>query len=86
MGSHRTEELAGEVADQHVAVFHVTQAEVHALLAAVAAGRMPVPEPVVTTARAHWNTRWDQVEQQWRPVRPVQDAADPAGTDASAGL
>ncbi|WP_327071945.1 hypothetical protein [Kitasatospora sp. NBC_01302] len=86
VGSHRTEEFAGEGADQHVAVFHVTQAQVHALAAAVAVGRMPAPEPVVTTIRERWKTRWDRAEQRWRPVRPTRYAADPAGTDAGAGL
>ncbi|MDY0814830.1 hypothetical protein [Kitasatospora purpeofusca] len=56
VGSHRTEELAAETADQHVAVFHLTRPEVHALLAAVAAGRIPMPEPVARTRRERWTT------------------------------
>ncbi|MET9444434.1 hypothetical protein [Streptomyces sp. NPDC006610] len=70
VGSHRTEVLACEVADQHVAVYHVTQSEAHAFLAAVAAGRIPAPEPVVATGRACWSTYWDRAAERWQPVNP----------------
>ncbi|MGW2401727.1 hypothetical protein ACWCYY_34760 [Kitasatospora sp. NPDC001664] len=76
VSSDRTEEYAAESADQHVAVFHVTQSEVHALLAAVAVGRMPMPEPVVKAARERWKTRWDRCELTWRPVRPTLGEPD----------
>ncbi|MCZ4124968.1 hypothetical protein [Streptomyces sp. H39-S7] len=85
VGSHRTEEFAWETADQHVAISHVTQAEAHAFLAAVAAGRIPAPEPVVARGRERWRTYWDRVSQQWRPVRRLRADADPAGEDANAG-
>jgi hypothetical protein len=86
VGSHRTEEFAWETAHQHVAVFHVAQAQVHAFLAAVAAGRIPEPEAVVPRGQERWRTYWDRSARQWRPAGLLRDDANPEGQEPSAGL
>jgi hypothetical protein len=65
VGWDRTYEYAVETADNHVFLKHTSLDEVHRLLAAVAAGRIVVPESLDRAGLERWGNHWDRLNRKW---------------------